>query len=595
MSKTKKKFELKNITEPNLYDELFDYGKVPVITFEDKTIPMDRPKEIWITDTTFRDGQQARPPYEVEQIVKLFKFLNKLSGPNGVIRQTEFFMYSDKDKKALEKCQELGLRFPEITGWIRANKEDFKLVKAMGLKETGILTSVSDYHIFLKLKKNREQVLNSYLEVIDAALTEGIIPRCHFEDITRADFEGFVLPFAQKLMERSEQSGIPIKIRACDTMGFGLPYANVPLPRSVPKIFESLHKEAGVPHERLEWHGHNDFHKVLVNSTTAWLYGCGAVNGTLLGFGERTGNAPLEGLIMDYISLHSGELNGIDTTVITEIARYFHDDLGEHISNNYPFIGKDFNTTRAGIHADGLNKDERIYNIFDTGKLLNRPLSVAITDKSGAAGIALWLNSHFKLEGDRKIDKSHPGVQGINQWIIEEYKNERASSISTAELVEQAKMHLPFLFHSDLEGLKKKGKKLAIDLINKIFKNHPEISKMDNKVIETILEKYVRHGVFVKLIYVVDKNGKKITKNITQPEDENKYKVLGLDFSDREWFKNAIEKKQATVSDFYISRIVNELCITVSKPIMNEKEEIVGVLGIDINFDNLIKLLPNVE
>ena len=80
--------------------------------------------------------------------------LHKLGGANGVIRQCEFFLYSDKDKEAVRKCQERNYRYPEITGWIRATKEDFKLVKEMGLKETGILTSVSDYHIFLKLKKN---------------------------------------------------------------------------------------------------------------------------------------------------------------------------------------------------------------------------------------------------------------------------------------------------------------------------------------------------------------------------------------------------------------------------------------------------------
>ncbi|MDR1323135.1 MAG: hypothetical protein LBK68_01730, partial [Candidatus Margulisbacteria bacterium] len=128
MVKKKKIYKLQNPAEPNLYENYFDYSKVPVIEFEKKTVPQLRPKDIWITDTTFRDGQQSRPPYDVEQIVQLFKFLHKLSGPNGVIRQSEFFLYTDKDKKAVEKCLELGYQFPEITGWIRAVKDDFKLV-----------------------------------------------------------------------------------------------------------------------------------------------------------------------------------------------------------------------------------------------------------------------------------------------------------------------------------------------------------------------------------------------------------------------------------------------------------------------------------
>jgi citrate (Re)-synthase len=555
---------------------------------------MNRPDKIWITDTTFRDGQQSRPPYETEQIVNLFKFLHSLSGPGGVIRQSEFFLYSDRDKKAVEKCLELGFKFPEITGWIRAVKEDFSLVKMFNLKETGILTSASDYHIYLKLKTDRKKALDKYLSVVDAALEAGITPRCHFEDITRADFDGFVIPFAAKLMERSEDSGIPVKIRACDTLGFGLPYANAKLPRSVPKIFDALHNKAGVPAEYLEWHGHNDFHKVLINGTTAWLYNCAGVNGTLLGWGERTGNPPIEGLIMDYISLNNGNAEelGIDTTVITEIGKYYREEIGESIPVNYPFVGEDFNTTRAGIHADGAIKDERIYNIFNTGKLLNRPLSVAITDKSGTAGLVFWLNSYFKLEGYKKLDKNHPGIKGIYEWITNQYRNNRASSISASEILTEAKKHLPYLFHSNLEGLKKKGKRLAIKIINSIMENHPEIASLKTELIHPILENFIKHDAFAKLIYIVDKNGEKLTDFISQPEDLEKYrkKLPEHNFSDRIWFKQALESEVAVVSDFYISKVVEELCITVSKAIKDKNNNILGVLGIDINFDNLIKL-----
>jgi len=586
-----KKYKLENTAEPNLYDHYFEYSKVPVIEFEKNTVPQNRPRAIWVTDTTFRDGQQSRPPYDIDQIVQIYKFLNKLSGPQGVIRQSEFFLYTDKDKKAVEKCLELGCWFPEITGWIRAVKEDFKLVKEMGLKETGILTSVSDYHIFLKLKKNRRQVLDDYLAVVDAALEEGVRPRCHFEDITRADFTGFVLPFAQALMERSRQAKIPIKIRACDTLGLGLPYANAPLPRSVPKIFHMLRNEAGLPPELLEWHGHNDFHKVLVNATTAWLYGCAAVNGTLLGWGERTGNAPIEGLLMDYIALHGGQPGGIDTTIITDIARYYHDELGDHIPNNQPFVGDDFNKTRAGIHADGAIKSERIYNIFDTDKLLNRPMSVAITDKSGAAGIAFWLNEHFRLPEERRLDKNNPGLQRIYKWVMAQYAKDRVSTISEAELIVQAKKHLPSLFHSDFEGLKKKGRRLASDVISELFKKYQsEILTMDPAVIEPILQEIANDEAFIKLIYIVDPAGHKITRNITQPEDQKKYSGLGDEFADRIWFKDAIATKKVLVSDFYMSKFIGELCITVSKPIVAKNGEIIGVLGIDLNFDNLIKL-----
>lgn len=229
-------------------------------------VPEDMPDEIWITDTTFRDGQQSVSPFTPEQIVHLFKLMSRLSGPKGVVRQSEFFLYTDKDKEALRRCQDLGLRFPEITTWIRANEKDFELVKAAGVKETGILVSCSDYHIFKKMHLNRAQAMEKYLGIVKAALDQGITPRCHFEDITRADFYGFVVPFAEELMLLSQESGLPIKIRACDTMGYGVTYYGAALPRSVPGIIYGLRHYAEVPSAQLEWHGHNDFYKVVSNA-----------------------------------------------------------------------------------------------------------------------------------------------------------------------------------------------------------------------------------------------------------------------------------------------------------------------------------------
>ncbi|MFC2662974.1 MAG: 2-isopropylmalate synthase, partial [Eubacterium sp.] len=365
------KYSLQDVKKPNLYRDIYDYDSVPKVAFNHRRVPMNMPEDIWITDTTFRDGQQSREPYTVKQIVDLYKMMARLGGPYGIIRQSEFFVYTKKDREALEKCMELGYKFPEITTWIRATKKDFQLVKDLGIKETGILVSCSDYHIFHKMKMTRRQAVDYYLETIRSAFDAGLIPRCHLEDITRADFYGFVLPFITEIMKLSDETGIPVKIRACDTMGYGIPYSEVALPRSVPGIIYGLQHYAGVPSEMLEWHGHNDFYKAVPNAATAWLYGACAVNCTLLGIGERTGNIPLEAMVFEYASLR-GSMDGMDPTVITEIARYYRDELHYDIPPMQPFVGEDFNVTRAGIHADGLLKDEEIYNIFNTKKLLNR-------------------------------------------------------------------------------------------------------------------------------------------------------------------------------------------------------------------------------
>ncbi len=410
---TDKKPKLVDVKQPNLYREFFPYSEFPKVSFDGTVVAYDIPEQIWITDTTFRDGQQGRQPYTPEQIARIYDFLHEIDGGTGLIRQCEFYLYSKRDRKAVELCKERGYKYPEITGWIRATKSDFRLVTEMGLAETGILTSASDYHIFLKLRKTRAQALQAYLDIAKAALDINIIPRCHFEDITRADFDGFVLPFAAELMDLAKQYSSTVKIRLCDTLGFGVTYPGAALPRSVPKLVQGLRK-IGVPSEWLEWHGHNDLHKVQVDAATAWLYGCSAV----------IEHAQLKGINKD-----------VNYTAITELAEYANKELGFEIPPKYPLVGKDFNVTRAGIHADGLLKNEEIYNCFDTTKLLNRPVGVSITDKSGAAGIKHWIESRYQTE----VSKHDPHVMKIKDKIDAEYAADRVSAISDEEMTAMVK------------------------------------------------------------------------------------------------------------------------------------------------------------
>ena len=433
LKQAKYKYGLQDVQEPNLYREIYDYQSIPKIAFNMRHVPEDMPDEIWMTDTTFRDGQQSVSPFTADQIVYLFKLLSRLGGPKGLVRQSEFFLYTEKDKKALQMCQDLGLEFPEITTWIRANEKDFELVKQAGVKETGILVSCSDYHIFNKMKLTRRQALDKYLGIVKAALDQGIKPRCHFEDITRADFYGFVVPFANELMELSKESGMPIKIRACDTMGYGVTYYGAAIPRSVPGIIYGLRHYAGVPSAQLEWHGHNDFYKVVSNAGAAWMYGCASINCSMLGIGERTGNCPLEAMAIEYASLR-GTTDGMDLSAITDIADYMEREIGIEISPRQPFVGRHFNVTRAGIHADGMLKDEEIYNIFDTAKLLNRPALVAVDSHSGLAGVAHWINSYFRLKGDNVISKNDPLVLAVKAEVDALYEAGRNTVMGDEEL-----------------------------------------------------------------------------------------------------------------------------------------------------------------
>lgn len=426
--------ELQDVKEPRLFREMFPYKEIPKILFNFTHVPMRCPEEIWMTDTTFRDGQQATTPFTVKQIVDLYKLLAKLGGPKGLVRQSEFFIYSEKDKEAVRQCQALGLKFPEVTTWIRANTKDFQLVREMGVSETGILVSCSDYHIFKKMNLTRKEAIDKYIGIVKDAIAAGVKPRCHFEDITRADYYGFVVPFAAKLKEIMDETGVPIKIRCCDTLGYGVSFPGASMPRSVQGIIYGLHHYSDFPSELLEWHGHNDFYKVVTNSTTAWLYGASSVNCSMLGLGERTGNCPLEAMAIEYAALR-GTTDGMDLSVITEIADYFKNEIGYKIPSRTPFVGRLFNVTRAGIHADGLLKDEEIYNIFDTQAILNRPPLVVLDSHSGLAGIAFWLNSYFNLKGDSALDKKDPLVVQINEIIIALYADGRITSMADEEII----------------------------------------------------------------------------------------------------------------------------------------------------------------
>lgn len=191
---------------------------------------------------------------------------------------------------------------------------------------------------------------------------------------------------------------------------------------------------AGIPSELIEFHGHNDFYKAVSNSTTAWLYGASGVNCSLFGIGERTGNTPLEAMVFEYAQL-KGSLDGMDTTVITELAEYYEKEIGYKVPSRTPFVGSAFNVTRAGIHADGLLKNEEIYNIFDTEKFLNRAPLVAVSNTSGLAGIAHWINNYFRLPQEKQIDKNSQLVAMVKAWVDKEYEDGRVTVLTDGELL----------------------------------------------------------------------------------------------------------------------------------------------------------------
>ncbi|MBD3260382.1 MAG: histone-lysine N-methyltransferase [Candidatus Altiarchaeales archaeon] len=569
--------------KPNLQREYFPLQRVPSTDFNSHTLPED----ICITDSTFRDGQQARPPYRVEQIVSLYTLLHELDNNQSVIKQSEFFLYSPSDRQAVKKCLALGFEYPQVTGWIRANPKDFRLVKDMGLSETGILTSSSDYHIHLKLGWSRSKALEKYISIAGEAMSFGITPRCHFEDVTRSDFTGFTLPLAQRLLDLSEKTGVDVKIRLCDTLGLGLPYEGVPRPRGVGQVVESI-RELGYKSSQLEWHGHNDFHLALANSLAAWRAGCGAVNGTLVGFGERTGNTPVEGVLIHLMGLRPN--CAPQTKKITEIANYLR-GIGTGIPDNYPLVGSEFNNTSAGIHIDGIRKHPEVYTIFDTEAILGVPAGVNITDKSGISGILHWIETNLGGEKAAGLSKRHPGVCRIKKVIEGLYRQGRTSAVSSEEMLELAKKHLPELFISDFDKIEAKAKTLAVSLIEE-YADQGAVKGMNPVVLQRMMMEMEFENPFIQAAFVTDAAGKLVTVPATSDEVSELYRGFtpGTDCSNRSWYTQPVKNNSSHVTGFYDSRITRELCITASTPITDDAG-LLGVLSIDLNFKELAKLI----
>jgi 2-phosphinomethylmalic acid synthase len=395
----------------------------------------DLPHQAWTTETTHRDGQQGGLPLTVEQGIRIYALMCTFTGSSGAIRQAEFFVYRSSDRAMLEAALERHRSGAPVepTTWIRAARKDVELIGSLGIRETGMLASASDYHTFHKFHPGgRTQAAQTYLDAVQMVLDAGIRPRLHLEDATRAPRE-FILPFVAAVLELAAPYGEAQrpKFRVCDTMGLGLPYEEVAWPRSVPGMIREL-RGLGLEAEDLEFHPHNDTHLVVANCLAAVMAGCAAVNGTLLGKGERTGNAPLEGVLLHLIGMGYLAEEQPDFSVLNDLAGLY-EAMGQGLPAKYPLYGKDAHRTRAGIHADGLNKFWWMYAPFDVPKLLGRPLEVSLTKESGLAGLIFVIRQHTGVERP----KTDPLVQEIAAWMNAEFEHGRQTAVEWEELEER--------------------------------------------------------------------------------------------------------------------------------------------------------------
>jgi len=105
-------------------------------------------------------------------------------------------------------------------------------------------------------------------------------------------------------------------------------------------------------------------------------------------------------------------------------------DLEQPVSEKYPLYGRDAHRTRAGIHADGLNKFWPMYAPFNVPSLIGRPLEVSLTKDSGLAGLIFVVNQQLH----QQLDKNDPALLEANHWIMQEFDGGRQTAIEWEEI-----------------------------------------------------------------------------------------------------------------------------------------------------------------
>lgn len=418
-------------TKVNTERVYYNYGgNLPPVRLEPEPVtpsPMQDGLPKLITDTTLRDGAQDSrfavfPP---ETRLKYFDLLQRLDNGSGAIYAVEAFIYQRRDVWTLEKLLERGYEWPRVTTWTRATPKDIKLLVEVSqgkVKETGMLASASDHHIFDKLGyASKEEAIEKYLQPIRTALEHNITPRIHLEDCTRADIQGWVIPFMQRVIEESK--GIA-KFRICDTIGWGSPDPYASLPWGVPRLFTVLRAETGA---ELEFHGHNDFGLATANSTAAWRYGGKKVNVAFAGLGERTGNTSLEQTVAALIR-HYGD-PGFDLTALEEMRQLVDAEVTQ-LNDRLPLIGEVFTTT-AGIHQAGVGRQDAapgglIYLPFAASLFGRKEVELSrVGSLSGSEGIISVLNRELERTGsETRVKDTSRVVKQIYDRIQDEYNGQ---------------------------------------------------------------------------------------------------------------------------------------------------------------------------
>lgn len=300
--------------------------------------------QIKIVDTTLRDGEQtAGVVFANQEKVRIARMLDSL-GVDQI--EAGVPVMGGHEKEAIKEICKLGLK-ASIMGWNRAVIRDIEESLDCGLDAVAISISTSDIHIEHKLRSTRAKVLESMVKATEFAKKHGVYVSVNAEDASRSDAD-FLCEFAQAAREAGAD-----RLRYCDTVGILDPFT------TYEKIGELIAR-VGID---VEMHTHNDFGMATANALAGVRAGATWVGVTVIGLGERAGNAALEEVVMALKHLQGIDLN-FKTEKFREIAEYVSLASKRELPAWKPIVGSNMFAHESGIHADGALKDPRTYEVF---------------------------------------------------------------------------------------------------------------------------------------------------------------------------------------------------------------------------------------
>ncbi len=306
---------------------------------------MTTPPQIYINDTTLRDGEQtAGVAFGLEEKVAIAQFLDAIG-----IQELEVGIpiVGQEEAEAIRAIADLDLN-AKILGWNRAVIADIQASIHCGLKRIHVSVPVSEMQLQVKFQGQRHRMLAQLRDSLAFARDRGLEVSVGGEDSSRAD-PGFLIETA-----RSAQEWGAFRFRFCDTVGILDPFTTF---EKVQALVTSL----DIP---VEMHTHNDLGLATANALAGVRAGATSINTTVNGLGERAGNAALEEVVMALKEIY-GFKTGIQTQHFLALSRFVAQTVNCPVSPWKAIVGENTFAHESGIHAHGVLQNPSTYEPFD--------------------------------------------------------------------------------------------------------------------------------------------------------------------------------------------------------------------------------------